>query len=102
LGSADPFKANAYIDQDDAASVAKRARQIRIRISQMGLVSKALRVKKAGENDGFLPGDKAWKKFPLQPTQITVISSCHLYFPRRLCGSQINSLIISSLAARQG
>jgi len=69
---ADPFKASAYIDQDDASSVAKRARQIRIRISQMGLVNKALRVKKAGENDAFLPGDKAWKKFPLQPTQITL------------------------------
>ena len=97
MGSADPFKANAYIDQDDAASVAKRARQIRIRISQMGLVSKALRVKKAGENDGFLPGDKAWKKFPMQPTQITVIfpSSSTLRQP-------INSLIICTLAARQG
>lgn len=75
--SADPYKASAYIDQDDAMVIARRARQIRTRISQMGILDIVLNTKKrdgGGDQtlENILTGGDAWKRLPLQPTKIEV------------------------------
>lgn len=73
---ADPYKANPYIDQDDANVVAKRARQIRIKISQLGIVNIAMKGKGNDKDlENLLTGSEAWEKFPLQPTKTTVLET---------------------------
>jgi len=71
----DPYMANPYIDQDDAKTIAKSARQIRIRISQLGIINIALRGKGMGNDkdvNHLLTASEAWQKIPLQPTKTTV------------------------------
>jgi hypothetical protein len=72
---ADPYKANAYLDQDDALAVSKRAREIRLTITQLGLTQAAVRGhRKAGDDDkrDMATSGDAWRAMRVQPTKITV------------------------------
>eukprot|EP00802_Teleaulax_amphioxeia_P008816 Tamp_08827.p1 GENE.Tamp_08827~~Tamp_08827.p1 ORF type:complete len:712 (+),score=113.37 Tamp_08827:28-2136(+) len=69
---ADPYRANPHIEQDNAAYVAKRARQIRINLAHLGIVNAA--TQKGGEStfQHIMHGGEAWKRIKPQPTKVTV------------------------------
>ena len=68
----DPYRANPHIEQDNAAYVAKRARQIRINLAHLGIVNAA--TQKGGEStfQHIMHGGEAWKRIKPQPTKVTV------------------------------
>ena len=71
---ADPYRACPHIEQDSAPYVSMRARQIRINISQLGVVNVVMKGQKSGDQqlEQFMRGDQTWKKIRLQPTKVTV------------------------------
>ena len=71
---ADPYRACPHIEQDNAPYVSMRARQIRISISQLGVINVAMKGQKSGDQQlgQIMRGDQTWKKIRLQPTKVTV------------------------------